>query len=217
MALCMIPTGEMHIPFIHRRANAKLQLEAIPLKVGSAEHACGILTRNSLIWRAIVRGTEGRNEGGKGDYVSVKLLENGEIYIDWQEYILSQFGFYEVYLGWVVGLFANGLLACQRLQRAAGLAQAEYTAQFHLRLGRRPFVLQDYGVGSSVRHLGNITSPAEPFPAITFNTFDDLSDVCALFERDILNFVHVDYVEAAPEWDFSGALNRIEMDFSTQR
>jgi Schlafen, AlbA_2 len=142
MSLCIIPTGEMHVPFIHRKPEAKLQLETIPLKIGSTEHACGILTHNSLRWRAIIRGTEGRNEGGNGEYVSVRLLENGEIYLDWQERQVSQFEFFDVYLEWILGLFANGLLACQRLQRAARLAQMEYTAQFHLRLGLRRFVLQ---------------------------------------------------------------------------
>jgi predicted HTH domain antitoxin len=215
MALCIIPTSEMHIPFIHRRAEAKLKLETIPLIIGRVRHDCSIAAYSYLSWRAIVRGTEGRSEDREGEHISIKLFENGEIYLDWQERCYSQFEFYDVYLEWVLGAFANGLLACQRLQRAARLAQAEYTAQFNLLLGRRRFVLQKYGQESSPRHLGEITSPREPFPALIFNTSDDLSELCTLFERDILNYVHVDYAEA-PKWDFSGALNRIDQDFSTQ-
>ena len=60
---------------------------------------------------------------------------------------------------------------------------------------------------------GKIEPKLYSFPTLTFNTSDDLSVICAAFERDVINLVNKDRDNPAPTWDFSGALNRIDQDF----
>ena len=139
---CVVPTNEMYIPLIHRNAAAKLQLEVIPISIGSEKFACGIQTHNSLQWR-IVRGTEGVSGENDGSYVSVKLHESGEIEIEWQEKCWPSDN-YDVPMSWIVEAVANALLATIRLQRAASIASAEYTSQFHLSLGSGTYYLHSY-------------------------------------------------------------------------
>lgn len=208
-----VPTNEIYIPYLHRNIPAKLQLEVIPLlNLGSL--ACGVLAHNSPRWRPLVRGSEGRSEESDGSFLSIKQFENGDVSLELSQKLWAE-NAYTIPLGWIIGLFANALLTCVRTQRAASLPMVEYTGQFHLALGNGVYYLENYSARESLlSRLGKITSPLFSFPPITFNTSDNLSDVCLVFERDVLNLVQKEQEQKTSFLDFSAALNRIDIDFA---
>jgi hypothetical protein len=96
-----------------------------------------------------------------------------------------------------------------------GHSEVEYRTRFLLAIGGEPFALKPFDNLRFPKEgcWGRIEKGHYPLPAMQVSTSDSFSEICQLFENDLINLAANDRNGPPPEFDFSPALRKIESDF----
>lgn len=211
-----IPLSPFVVPNVHRADIAKPVLTPIGVRLSTGHTSEAILPyRSHLDWRPIVRGTAA-TKFGYDERFSIVAKEEGSVAIEWVTHRgLDQSGNSKklVYLGWMTGLFANTLLAVERMRRAAGAMSIEFAVEF-VCATTGDLGLADYG---HEYYMTPATLPAgsHVFPQYSVGTPETFNSLMQLFETDVLNLVGIDRPGEEAAYDFSGALAAIDRSFAS--
>ena len=213
MSFWAIPINSIFIPKIHRISAMRLPFDTIPVvfRDGARFDAC-IPSFNPLQWTPLVRGTRGITNRGASK-VEAKIFESGECELEWFFYDEGDRA-ESILMNWAAGFFAQALLMLKRIQRAALISEVEYRTRFLLAVGGKSFMLQSFtDRGFPEDGWGRIDIGHYPLPAMQISTSANFSEICQLFENDLINLAANDRNDPPPEFDFAPALQRIESDF----
>lgn len=211
----LVPLTPIHIENVFRNYATRPELKSVDVfdqgkKIGSAY----IPTHGGMKWVPKIRGSEGRFFWTDAASVSLRIMSDGEIELTWMDPGAFSRG-KDIYLSWIMGVFANALLTVERLRRVARVGSLEYLAQVSIgaKSLEKPLALQGYADPRfGWQGWGEVPLGMTSFPILPITIPGSFSDLCVALETDVLNCVGFDRGPRPPIFDFEPPLNELQQE-----
>ena len=205
-----VPLAPISISHIHRLQSVRPSFAKIPVRC-TAEGPCQqvfVPRAEMLSWRPLFRGTRGFTSWENGASLVVELSTDGAARLEVSRD--SSTDDPALYLSWLVGLFASGLLAIERIRQVAKTS-LEFGVAFTMLAYAQRHSLRDYSAAPHDDAIGFIQPGFYFDPPARYAVLgaDAFSDLTAIFEGDLINLAGADYPGRAPHFDYSIALKEI--------
>jgi len=200
----LAPLSPIYIEKVHGTIPIQPRLEQFVGRLGGSDRKYDLVASHShLNWRPILRGSSASDEAEDRYRVNVEVTCDGQLNYEMLRMDHEERG-NRVYMGWIMALLANAVIAGERFRVAAGAPGVEYGLDMEIwAVGGECSVLS-YGSGSLYEGAyGAFPGGQTRFPQYSIGLPEEFPLIVRAVERDLWN-------AAGRDWD-----DGIVIDFSS--